>query len=131
MPCHANFPLSVANVTRRCIWIPDTITKDDIMFAERATLQELSPPKGRVIDPPVLTRDHPHAQVQTVRVSHVNDDDYLDRMNKRGLLNGGGAVVPCHYTGWACLAHWRALCQCPVARAGRGEICCLLRLKPW
>ena len=88
------------------VWIPDTIPESDIMFAERATLQELSLsvddtrffqvraleepatraqnslrsaprgvalPRGRVIDPPVLTRDHPHARVQTVRVSHVND----------------------------------------------------------
>ena len=98
------------------VWIPDTVTKEDIQFAERATLQELSlsiddtcffqvraldepaqrarnslrsaprgdaPAKGRVIDPPEFTRDHPHAQLQTARVSHDNDDEYLDRMNKR------------------------------------------------
>ena len=42
-----------------------------------------APAKGCAIDPPEFTRNHPHAQVQTVRVSHDNDDEYLDRMNKR------------------------------------------------
>ena len=98
------------------IWIPDTVTKADIRFAERATLQEFSltnddtvffqvralddaaqcaqnnlrnaprgnaPLKACTIDPPAFTRKHSHAQVQTVRVSHANDDEYLGRMDKR------------------------------------------------
>ena len=98
------------------IWIPDTVTKADIRFAERATLQEFSltnddtvffqvralddaaqcarnnlrnaprgnaPLKACTTDPPAFTRKHSHAQVQTVRVSHANDDEYLGRMDKR------------------------------------------------
>ena len=44
---------------------------------------EMPPSKACAIDPPEFTRNHPHAQLQTVRVSHDNDDEYLDRMNKR------------------------------------------------
>ena len=107
------------------VWIPENVPESDILFAERATLQELSltiddtrffqvrtleepanraqnnlrsalrqvaPLPGRVIDPPVLTRDRPHALVQTVRASHVNDDDHLDRMsNGSGFLDQVGA----------------------------------------
>ena len=98
------------------VWIPQDISDSDILFAERATLQDLAltiddtrffrvrtleglakraqeclrgasrrdtPPPGRSTRCPELTRDHPHAVIQTTRASHVNDGDYLDRMGKR------------------------------------------------